>query len=61
MNDALRNQEWFDAMKTEIDLLCNHNVWELVELPEGRRPVGSLQSKTNADGSVERCKARLVA
>ena len=51
-------------MRAETDSLHDHNVWELVELPEGRKPVGSkwvFKLKTNADGSVERCKARLVA
>ena len=51
-------------MQAEMDSLRDHDVWELVELPEGRKPVGSkwvFKLKTNADGSVERCKARLVA
>ena len=64
VSDALTNQAWDDAMKTEIDSLCDNRVWELVELPEGRKPVGSkwvFKVKTNADGSIERCKARLVA
>ena len=64
VSDALTNQAWVDAMKTEIDSLCDNRVWELVELPEGRKPVGSkwvFKVKTNADGSIERCKARLVA
>ena len=64
VSDALKSQEWTDAMQAEIDSLRDHNVWELVELPEGRKPVGSkwvFKLKTNADGSVERCKARLVA
>ena len=51
-------------MKTEIDSLWDNRVWELVELPEGRKPVGSkwvFKVKTNADGSIERGKACLVA
>ena len=51
-------------MKAKIDSLHQHNVWDLVELPEGRKPVGSkwvFKVKTNADGSTERFKARLVA
>ena len=64
VDDALKGQEWVDAMKAEIGALRDHDVWELVELPAGRKPVGSkwvFKVKTNADGSVERCKARLVA
>ena len=62
--DVQKSQEWADAMRAETDSLHDHNVWELVELPEGRKPVGSkwvFKLKMNADGSVERCKARLVA
>ena len=28
-------------MKAEIDSLHNNSVWELVQLPEGQKPVGS--------------------
>ena len=48
----------------KIDSLLENNVWELVEQPKDRKPVGSkwvFKVKTNADGSFERCKARLVA
>ena len=41
-----------------------NNVWDLMELPQGRSPVGSkwiYKVKTGADGSMERYKARLVA
>ena len=51
-------------MRAEIDSLHQHNAWDLVELPEGRKPVCSkwvFKVKTNADGSTERFKARLVA
>ena len=64
VSDALTNQEWVDAMKAEIDSLHDNSVWELVQLPEGRKPVGSkwvYKVKMKADGSIERCKARLVA
>ena len=64
VSDALTNQESADAMKAEIDFLHDNSVWDLVQLPEGRKPVGSkwiFKVKTSADGSVERCKARLFA
>ena len=64
VSDALTNQEWVDAMKAEIDSLHDNSVWELVQLPEGRKPLGSkwvYKVKMNADGSIERCKAHLVA
>ena len=64
VREALTSREWIDAMRTEIDSLHHNQVWELVELPEDRKAVGSkwvFKAKTNADGTVERCKARLVA
>ena len=64
VSEAQANQKWADTMKNEMDSLHDNNVWELVELPTGRKPVGSkwvFKVKTNADGSIERCKARLVA
>ena len=44
--------------------LQESEVWELVELPTDRKPVGSkwvFKVKTDEDGNVERFKARLVA
>ena len=52
------------AMKKEIESLRKNDVWELADLPKGRKAVGSkwvLKIKTDAEGSVERFKARLVA
>ena len=47
-----------------MESLRTHDVWDLVELPRDRKAVGSkwvYKVKKNADGSVERYKARLVA
>ena len=51
-------------MKTEMESLKINDVWELVELPEDRKVIGSkwvFRVKTDADGKVETHKARLVA
>ena len=51
--------KWIGAMKS----LKENEVWELMELPKGRKTVGSkwvYKLKTGADGSVERYKARLL-
>ena len=56
--------EWKTAMEKEMKSLKENDVWELVELPEGRKGVGSkwvYKLKTCADGSIEHYKARLVA
>ena len=55
---------WHEALEQEYKALLEHGVWELCELPPGRKPVGSRWVyciKTNSDGSVERYKARLIA
>ena len=52
------------AMEKEMTSLEDNDVWELVEPPQNQKPVGSkwvFKAKTNADGHVERYKARLVA
>ena len=65
--EALNSQQkrkWEDAMAAEMHSLMDNEVWELVELPKDRKPVGSkwvFKVKTNEYGEVERYKARLVA
>ena len=67
MKEALSSPEegeWLKAIKKEIDSLHFNDVWDLVELPKGRKVVGSkwvFKRKLGPDGSVERYKARLVA
>ena len=56
--------KWMSAMKKEIESLQKNDVWELVDLPKRLKAVGSkwvFNIKTDAEGSVERFKARLVA
>ena len=56
--------KWETTMENEMKSLKDHDVWDLVDLPEGKRIVGSkwvFKVKMAADGSVERHKARLVA
>jgi len=56
--------QWEKAMESEMKSLHLNGVWELVELPSSRKVVGSkwvFKRKVDANGSVERYKARLVA
>ena len=59
-----RSEEWLKAMKSEIKSLEKNQVWDLEKLPEGRSTVGCkwvFKTKLDAQGNVERYKARLVA
>jgi hypothetical protein len=51
-------------MDEEIDSIERSNTWDLVDLPEGENSIGVkwvYNTKLNADGEVEKYKARLVA
>lgn len=53
-----------EAMEKEMTSLKANDVYELVELPKGRKAIGSkwvYKRKMKSDGSVERYKSRLVA
>ncbi|KAG9442378.1 hypothetical protein H6P81_018232 [Aristolochia fimbriata] len=56
--------EWLKAIQEELDSMYKNKVWELVELPEGRQPIGCkwiFKKKLKPDGTIDRYKARLVA
>eukprot|EP00253_Pinus_taeda_P028718 PITA_28718 len=51
-------------MVDEMASLNKNEAWDLVELPAGRKPICSkwvFKKKTNAEGKVEKYKARFVA
>jgi hypothetical protein len=56
--------KWYKAATDEIQALVDNGTFELVQLPPGRKAIGSrwvFKVKRNADGSIERYKARVVA
>lgn len=56
--------KWKNAMEKEMSSLKENQVWDLVELPKGKKAVGSkwvFKRKTDEHGNVTRYKARLVA
>ncbi|GAA0187195.1 transmembrane signal receptor [Lithospermum erythrorhizon] len=64
VSHAKNSGEWLHPMQNELDALNNNDTWELVELPQGKRAIGSrsvYKIKRKTDGSVDRYKARLVA
>ncbi|OIT32925.1 hypothetical protein A4A49_66188, partial [Nicotiana attenuata] len=56
MKEALNHPGWFDAMLEEIHTLEDNHMWDLVDLPKGKKPVFTV--KVNPDGYVARLKAR---
>lgn len=62
--EASHNKLWVEDMNKEIQALHRNDTWELVDLPKGKKAIGSkwvYKVKLKSDGSLERCKARLVA
>ena len=49
-------EQWEAAMQKEMDSIYNNGVWDLVDLPANRTPVGNkwvFKKKTKADGLIE--------
>lgn len=63
-NQAKKFDEWIKAMNEELIALESTYTWEVCSLPDGKRAIGCkwvYKVKLNADGTLERYKARLVA
>ena len=61
--EATSQPEWQEAMQREFDASHANNTWILTPLPAGKKPISCkwvYKIKYKADGSLERCKARLV-
>ena len=61
--ESSKSQEWIDAMNEEIKSMKDNDVWDLVPLLEGVKPIGCkwiFKTKRDLKGDVETYKARLV-
>jgi len=61
--DAIKDKKWIEAMDEEINAVERNMTWDLVELPKGKEVIGVkwvYKTKNNAEGKIERHKARLV-
>ena len=55
---------WKEGIQQELDALHSKNTWSVVPIPVGQNIVGSkwvFKLKHDADGNINRHKARLVA
>eukprot|EP00253_Pinus_taeda_P024252 PITA_24252 len=58
-----RDKKWIEAMDEEMNAIERNKTWDLVELPKGKEVIGVkwvYKTKSNAEGKIERHKARLV-
>ena len=58
------SKKWLNVMKSEMESMYENQVWNLVDLPEGARPIECkwiYKIKTDMDGKIVVYKARLVA
>ncbi|GJV73665.1 putative ribonuclease H-like domain-containing protein [Tanacetum coccineum] len=60
---ALKDPSWIEAMQEELLQFKLQEVWTLVDLPNGKRAIGSkwVKNKRDERGIIIRNKARLVA
>eukprot|EP00253_Pinus_taeda_P036216 PITA_36216 len=61
--DAIKDKKWIEAMNEEMNAIERNKTWDLVELPNGKEVIGVkwvYKTKCNAEGKIERHKARLV-
>ena len=61
--EAVKNEMWLKAMEEEMSMIKKNKTWVLVERPKNRKVIGVkwvFRTKLNADGSINKYKARLV-
>ena len=54
----------YNVVRDELDSMKSHEVWDLVQLPQGAKAIGYkwvYKTKIDSLGNIERYKARLVA
>uniref|UniRef100_A0A6V7IJ77 Retrovirus-related Pol polyprotein from transposon TNT 1-94 n=1 Tax=Bracon brevicornis TaxID=1563983 RepID=A0A6V7IJ77_9HYME len=67
VHEALKGadrDEWLQAMATEMQSIIKNETWIIVDRPKNEKTISSriiLRNKYNADGSIEKRKARIVA
>eukprot|EP00253_Pinus_taeda_P009572 PITA_09572 len=63
LEEAIKDRKWIEVLDEEINAIERNKTWDLVELPKGQEVIGFkwvYKTKSNAEGKIERHKARLV-
>ena len=63
-DEAIKNDVWIKSMDEEIDAIERNNTWDLVDFLDNKNCIGVkwiYKTKLNADGDVQKYKARLLA
>ncbi|KAJ8771243.1 hypothetical protein K2173_026131 [Erythroxylum novogranatense] len=61
--EAEKDDKWIESMREELQMIEKNGTWELVDRPQDRKIIGVkwvYRTKINADGSINKHKARLV-
>ena len=61
--DVIQHPKWQEAMKEELMTIEKKNTWQLTDLPKGHKAIDMkwvYKIKVNANGEIDRYKARLV-
>ena len=62
--ESERAEQWNKAMEEEIQALIENHTWTETTIPPGKTPIGCkwvFKTKRDAEGNLERLKARVVA
>ena len=61
--EAIKDENWVQAMDEEIEAIKNNDTWDLVDFPKDKNLIGVkwvYKTKLNEKGEIDRFKARLV-
>ncbi|RVW88213.1 Retrovirus-related Pol polyprotein from transposon TNT 1-94 [Vitis vinifera] len=64
VKQSSNSEKWIEAMKEEMKSMKDNGVWDLVELPEGIKPIGCkwiFKTKRDSKGNIARIIMALVA